>query len=185
MKSKSETTSNEELEAFSSMRSEYVEQAPNWKEEVHAGESLNISRWFSFLSPTPSFSCFLHNYMFFSSCFFFFFFPPPTVQVRLNDELRIINKEGKVVPRQGVEDLKELLYVARKLFALVDVTLKVLQGEKKEYEKLFRSLFVEFANEQIKWTRKLNEGTISVIVFILIMFMYCEFASIVHMPDLM
>jgi hypothetical protein len=117
--------------------------------------------------------------------FFFFFFSPPTVQVRLNDELRIINKEGKVVPRQGFEDLKELLYVARKLFALVDVTLKILEGEKKEYEKLFRSLFVEFANEQIKWTRKLNEGTINVIVFILIMFMYCEFASIVHMPDLM
>jgi hypothetical protein len=103
----------------------------------------------------------------------------------LNDELRIIKKEDKVVRRQGVEDLKELIYVAGKLFALLDVTFKVLQGEKEQHEKLFRSLFVEFCSEQIKWTRKLNEGTIYIIVFILIMIMCCEFATILHVLDLM
>ena len=153
MKSKSGTPSNQELEALSSMRSEYVQQAANWKEEVQAGEALNVTGWFSFLPSPPSFSCIsseLHvcHHGYFSS---------PTVETRLNEELRIINKEDKVVRRQGVEDLKELLYVARKLFALVDVTFKVLRGQKEQYEKLFRSLFVEFANEQIKWTRKLTK----------------------------
>jgi hypothetical protein len=181
VKSKAGTASKEQLEELGSMRSEYVHEGANWKKEIQAGESLNITGWVSF-PPPPFFYSFIASQI---HVFYYGYFCSTTVETRLNDELRIINKEDKVVRRQGVEDLKELLYVARKLFALLDVTFKVLQGEKEQHEKLFRSLFLEFCAQQIMWTRKLNQGTIYIIVFILIMFIYCEFASILHVLDVM
>jgi hypothetical protein len=62
VKSKSGRASKEELEELGAMRSEYVHEGANWKKEIQAGESLNITGWF----PPPPL---LFVYCFTITCF--------------------------------------------------------------------------------------------------------------------
>lgn len=82
----------------------------------------------------------------------------------LKDGLRRMKMSGKVVRRQDVEDIKDLLHLQEKLFRLSDLTLKIIGGEKEKYEKIYRQLFLEFVDHQRMWTDKMNEGTVYVVV---------------------